>query len=256
MSGALDGMGIVITRPRAAAEALAADLARAGARPFVFPALEIEAVAPSPALEAALAELQQAAFAIFVSANAADMGVAAVRARGAWPAGPRIAAIGDATAERLRNHGFAAVISPRGRQDSEGLLAMDELKAVEGTRIVIFRGEGGRERLREALEARGARVAYAECYRRRRPQADAAPLLDAWSRGDVQAVSALSAETLDNFMQLVGERGRALAARATLVVPHEAIARCEAARAFARVQVAGAGAAGIVAALSAGEGAA
>ena len=47
MSGRLEGLGVVITRPRPAAEALAAALAREGARPFVFPALEIEDLPPS-----------------------------------------------------------------------------------------------------------------------------------------------------------------------------------------------------------------
>ena len=53
----LAGLGIVITRPREPAEALARALERDGARTFVFPALAIEDLPPSPALEAALAAL-------------------------------------------------------------------------------------------------------------------------------------------------------------------------------------------------------
>ena len=98
------------------------------------------------------------------------------RARGPWPSGVPVAAIGDATAEALRNSGFPAVISPPVRHDSEGLLEMPELQSVRDKSIVVFRGEGGREKLKEALEERGARVTYAECYRRVRPQADAQPL--------------------------------------------------------------------------------
>lgn len=249
MSGALHGMGIVITRPRAAAEALATELAALGARPFVFPALGIEPLPESPALAAALDRLPRAAFAIFVSANAAQMGLAAVRRRGDWPRGPRIAAVGEATAQALRNHGMGPVISPTGRQDSEGLLALEALASVGGMDIVIFRGDGGRERLREGLEARGARVTYAECYRRVKPDADPAELLLAWSRREIHAVSALSTETLANFLDAVGEAGRALARETTLVVPHEAIAGSAPARAFGRVRVSGAGADGIAAAL-------
>ncbi len=250
MTGALDGMGIVITRPRAAGDALAAELAALGARPFVFPALGIEPLPPSPALDAALERLPQAALAIFVSANAVEMGLAAVVRRGPWPAGPRIAAIGDATAASLRNHGLGPVISPTGRQDSDGLLAMEPLATVGGKDIVIFRGDGGRERLREALEARGARVAYAECYRRVRPDADPTALLAAWTGGAVHAVSALSTETLEHFLESVGPRGRELARTTTLVVPHEAIAASAPARAFGRVRVSGPGAPGIAAALA------
>ncbi|HXZ48982.1 MAG TPA: uroporphyrinogen-III synthase [Usitatibacter sp.] len=252
MSGAgrLEGLGVVITRPRAAAEALAAALEREGARPFVFPALEIDGTAPSPRTGEALARLPGCALAIFISANAVEHGLALARSRGAWPAGTRVAAVGEATARALRNSGFAAVISPTERHDSEGLLALPELRAVKGENVIVFRGEGGREHLREVLETRGARVDYVECYRRVRPRADPAPLLAAWSRGEVHAVSALSAETLENFLAMVGEEGAARASEVTLVVPHAAIASHPDARRFARVLVAGPGSAGLVAALS------
>lgn len=250
MSGRLDGVGIVITRPRPAAEALAAALLREGARPFVFPALAIEDLPPSDELEVAMAALPEAAFAIFVSAHAVHKGLAAAARHGPWPSAPRLAAIGEATAEALRSAGFTAVVSPRERHDSEALLALPELGQVAGRLVVIFRGEGGREHLREVLESRGARVDYAQCYRRVRPAADPAPLLQAWGRGEIQAVSALSAETLDNFVAMIGEEGARRLGSTTLVVPHEAIAAQAQARRFARVAVAGPGAEGIAAALS------
>ncbi|HUP28714.1 MAG TPA: uroporphyrinogen-III synthase [Usitatibacter sp.] len=250
MSGRLDGVGIVITRPRPAAEALAAALVREGARPFIFPALAIEDLPHSDALESALAILPRAALAIFVSAHAVQKGIAAAARHGSWPAGPRVAAIGEATAEALRAAGFRSVVSPHERHDSEALLALPELEQVAGRDVVIFRGEGGREHLREVLESRGARVSYAQCYRRVRPAADAAPLLQGWSRGEVDAVSALSAETLENFVAMIGEEGARRLGSTTLVVPHEAIAGHALARRFARVAVAGPGAEGIAVALS------
>jgi uroporphyrinogen-III synthase len=247
--GRLAGMGIVITRPLAAAEALAAAIALEGARPFVFPSLAIEDLAPSGELEAALARLPRAAVAIFVSAHAVDKGLAAARRHAPWPPGVRVAGVGEATAEALRNSGFADVISPTERHDSEGLLALPELQRVEGADIVIFRGEGGREQLKQALEARGARVAYAQCYRRVRPRADPAPLLAAWDRGEIQAVSALSGETLANFVAMLGPEGATRLGSTTLVVPHEAIAAHPDARRFGRVAVAGHGVEGLVEAL-------
>jgi hypothetical protein len=63
-------------------------------------------------------------------------------------------------------------------------------------------------------------------------------------------VSALSAETLENFLAMVGDEGAAAIAAATLVVPHEAIAAHPDARRFARVLVAAPGAEGLVNALS------
>ena len=208
-AGRLQGLGVVITRPRPAADTLAAALEREGARAFVFPALAIEPAPASPRSEEALGRLHECSLAIFISANAVEHGLAAARRRGPWPQGARVAAVGEATAQALRNSGFAEVISPRERHDSEGLLALAELRSVKGENIVVFRGEGGREHLREVLEARGARVDYVECYRRARPRTDPAPLLEAWKRGEVHAVAALSAETLENFLVMVGEEGAA-----------------------------------------------
>ena len=250
MSAARRGVGVVLTRPRREAERLAAALEPYGVRAYVFPALAIEPLPRGAQLDAALAELPHAALAIFVSANAVEHGLAAAAARGPWPAQVPVAAIGDATAAALRNSGFAHVISPQERHDSDGLLALDELQSVRGKAIIVFRGEGGRERIRDVLESRGARVTYAECYRRTRPQAESEELLAAWRRGEVQAVSALSTETLANFLALLGEAAGAFAAATTLVVPHAAIAAGAPARSFARVRVAAADAAALASALT------
>lgn len=248
----LEGLGVVITRPTGTAQALAAVLEREGAHPFVFPTLAIEEAPLASAAIAALENLHEFTLAIFVSANAVEKGLAAAqRHRASWPAQTRVAGVGEATAQALSNAGFEEVIVPRERQDSDGLLALPALRTMKGHAVAIFRGEGGRERLREVLETRGARVEYVECYRRARPRIDPAPLLQAWARGEVHAVSALSAETLENFLALVGEEGLARAPETTLVVPHANIAAHPDARRFARVLVASPGAEGIVKALCA-----
>jgi len=249
-TGRLDGLGLVVTRPRPAADALAAALVREGARALVFPSLAIEPAPLSARSEEALARLGDCTLAIFISANAVEHGLAAARRAGPWPARAKIAAVGEATAAALRNSGFDAVISPRERQDSEALLALPELRVVKGENVIVFRGEGGREHLREGLESRGAHVDYVECYRRARPDADAAPLLQAWQRGEVHAVNAMSAETLENFVAMLGEQGEALIEDCTLVVPHSAIASHPDARRFAHVVVAAPGTEGLINALA------
>jgi len=246
----LEGLGVVITRPAEAARRLAEALAAEGARAIVFPALEIVATGATPAREAALDALPGCALAIFVSANAVEHGLAAALGRGPWPAGTRVAAIGEATAEGLRNSGFAEVISPESRFDSEGLLELPQLRAVEAQNIIVFRGEGGRERLREVLESRGARVRYAECYRRARPGSDPREVLAALEKGEVHAVSVLSAETLVNFVALVGAPAHARLAPVALAVPHAAIGAHPEAKRFGRVLVTGPGARGLADALA------
>jgi uroporphyrinogen-III synthase len=246
----LEGLGVVVTRPLEPARALARSLEARGARVFLFPALPIEDLPPTPELAAALDALPQAAMAIFVSAHAVEKGLAAVRSRGSWPDRVEVAAIGDATAQALRNSGFARVISPPSRHDSEGLLELPRLQAVRGENIIVFRGERGREHLKETLEARGAKVRDAQCYRRVKPCADPAPLLAAFDRGEVHAVSALSGETLENFVEMIGTEGERRLKAAALVVPHPAVASPRAASRFARIMVSEPGAEGLGQALS------
>lgn len=246
----LEGVGVVLTRPRPAAETLAAPLAAEGARVFILPALAIEEVELTAPLAALLARLADFDLAIFVSANAVEKGLAMAARVAAWPARLPVAAIGEATARALRNSGVAEVISPPERHDSEGLLELSQLQSVKGENIIVFRGRGGRERLREVLEERGARVEYAECYRRVRPAEDAGPVREALRRGEVHAVSALSAETLENFVAMIGSEAFGPLAATTLVVPHEAIGAHADAKRFARVVVATHGVPGMLEALS------
>ena len=241
----LKGIGVVLTRPREQSLAAAAELQVDGAHVIVFPALEIEPCFGAPGLDEALGLLPSASMAVFVSLNAVEHGMAAARRRGPWPAEVRVAGMGDATANALRNSGFSAVISPVTRFDSEGLLMRPELQSVRGQNIIIFRGTGGREKLRDALQARGARVTYAECYRRVCPDSDPVPLFAAWARGAVHAVQAMSAETLVNFVALTGLRGARHFAATTLIVPHEKIARQAEAKKFGRVIIAAPGEAGL-----------
>ena len=243
-SGPLAGLGIVLTRPRSQSLALAAPLEAQGARVLCCPSLEIVPVEPDGASASALAGLGGARFAIFVSANAVLHGLAAARRHGPWPAGVAVAAVGEATAAALREAGIGPVIAPSGRADSEALLALPQLQAVEGAPIIVFRGVGGREHLKGVLESRGARVDYVECYRRERPATDPAETRTAIERGEIHAVHAMSAESVENFGAIVGP-AVPLDALA-LVVPHEAIGRSPARARFGRLVVAGPGPRGLV----------
>jgi len=228
MSGPLAGRTVLVTRPAHQAAALAQAIRAAGGTAFEFPALDIEAV-PLDALSVPLAQLAKADMAIFISPNAAQFGMAAIRASGCLSPSTEVFAVGPGTARALRAQGVSGIVTPVG-QDSEALLALPQLTEVAGKRVVIVRGVGGRALLAAALAARGARVDFLECYRRVRPQADAAPLLVRWHTGRIDAVTVTSAETLHNLAALLGEAGASLLANTPLFAPHEKIA--EAARRF------------------------
>jgi len=237
----LAGRGIVITRPAHQSDALAALIRERGGRPILFPVIEIRDVEDTAALDAIVGRLDDFDLAVFVSPNAAAKGWAAVRARRAFPAHLAIATVGRATARELSRLGASSVIAPHVGADSESLLAMPEMNDVAGKRIVVFRGVGGRELLRETLEARGARVEYAECYRRMRSHADTGSLLAAWDRREIDALVVTSSEGLRNFFDMLGAEGRKRLARAPLFVPHPRIAATARELGLADVVVTGAG---------------
>ena len=220
--GPLAGKGIVVTRPAQQSGRLTAALSAAGARAIVFPTIDILAPADAPALDAVIDRLDQFEFAVFVSPNAAREAMKAIVARRAWPAAVKAATIGRGGERELARHGIVGVIAPE-RFDSEALLAMPAMQAVAGRRVVIFRGDGGRELLGETLRARGAVVEYAACYRRALPQVDAAALLAAWAGGKIDAVTVTSSEGLRNLCTLIGAAGRDYLKQTPVFVPHPRI---------------------------------
>ena len=121
-------------------------------------------------------------------------------------------------------HGVANVLAPRGRFDSEALLELPELQDVAGKRIVIFRGEGGRELLGDELRRRGAEVVQVASYRRGKPDADAVVLLKHWENRTLDAITITSSEGLRNLFEMVGKLGQAWLRKTPLFVPHQRIA--------------------------------
>lgn len=224
MSGALAGRGVVITRPAGEAQRLAALVGEAGGEPLLYPAIEI-LDAPDPcALDAVIDRLDEFDLAIFISPSAVDKAMTRISVRRTVPVTLRCAAIGPGGVRALHRFGVTEVLAPEHRYDSESLLASSYMQSVRGLRIVIFRGDGGRELLGETLTARGARVEYAVCYRRGKPQTDVTPLLAAWARDTIAAVIVTSSEGLRNFFERIGAKGQAGLKQTLIVVPHARIA--------------------------------
>jgi uroporphyrinogen-III synthase len=144
--------------------------------------------------------------------------------RRSFPAQLKVAAVGRGSADALEALGVRPVIAPEEGADSESLLRVPELEHVAEQRIVIFRGVGGRELLRDTLVARGASVEYAECYRRVRPEADRTLLMQSWSKGEIDAIVVTSSEGLRNLHDLIGADGRELLAMTPVFASHERIA--------------------------------
>jgi len=224
MSEVLRGRRIAVTRPRAQAAGLAAQIAAQGGEPIVFPLLEISAVDDPAPLTDAVSRLHSYALVIFISPNAVAFAMPAILAAGPWPSGALAVAIGQGSVAALASHGLVTVIAPSARFDSEGVLELPELQPerVAGRRVLILRGNGGRELLAETLRARGAEVDLASCYRRSAPTSPE-PLQALLHAGALDAVTVSSSEGLRHLLALLDLPARVRLEQTPLFVPHPRI---------------------------------
>ena len=112
-------------------------------------------------------QLDQYDQAIFISANAAEIGLSIIAKR--WPQLPSnidFFAVGQQTTAIFAEYDYN-VCCPQLQPNTEGLLQeLPQLKSLQGKSVLIFRGGQGRQTLGEELMQRGATVAYGELYRR------------------------------------------------------------------------------------------
>lgn len=113
-------------------------------------------------------------------------------------------AVGLTTASALERACHRSVIAPID-QRSEGLLALPELADVAGKKIVIVRGNAGRELIKTGLLARAAKVSYVQSYRRVPLPLDGQRLADLWHQQQIQCIVVTSNEILSLLFQSLPE---------------------------------------------------
>lgn len=242
----LNGRRVLITRPRDRADELLRAIAAEGGSAVHVPLLAVEPLdarrdaAQWRVTDDRLRALARYRRVIAISVNAVHYGMQWLAAAGVEHGATRIDwyGIGAATAAEFARWGITAHGGGAGAT-TEALLALPDLQNVRGETILILRGVGGREALAAALQARGARVDYAECYRRCAPRLDAAQLA-LLRGGGFDAVCVNSAETLRNLHDSVVGDATAWDGyrRTALLVPSARVAQLAAELGCARVVVA------------------
>jgi uroporphyrinogen-III synthase len=99
------------------------------------------------------------------------------------------------------------------------------MQRVQGQYFLIFRGEGGRELLRETLSTRGAHVDYAECYRRARARSNPALLEQAWSLKQLDIIMVTSVAGMENLISILGHNNRSRLLHTSLLVAGQRVAK-------------------------------
>ena len=249
---ALAGRHVVVTRPEAQADSLCAAITAQGGMPVRFPVLAIGPAADRSELERCIGGLDAYDLAFFVSPNAVRYALDAVLARRGWPPRLKVATVGRGSERALNAFGFCEVIAPQDGFDSEAVLALPSFRAeaVAGRRVLIFRGDGGRDLLGETLRERGAAVDYVTCYRRYRPDLNPSPLLELARDGRLDAITLTSSEGVDNLVAMLGTEGMTRLGAIPLFASHPRIAERARAAGFTRVIETPAGDDGLLAALA------
>ena len=217
---------LLLTRPADDCAVLAQQLAAAGHFGDCLPLLAIEPLAETPQQRSRLLDLDHYDAIVVVSKPAARLGLELLDRY--WPQPParqQWFAVGAATGALLDDFGLP-VLWPQQGDDSEALLALDawdELLEVPGARVLILRGEGGRDWLAERLRERGASVDYLELYRRSCPQYPAGELLRRVDAAGLNGLVVSSGEGLARLIELAAADWPQLAAL-PLFVPSPRVA--------------------------------
>ena len=217
----LQGIGIAITRPIDQAKKLAALIEQAGGTPILFPLIAITPLNDYSQFNAVISNIASYDWAIFISSNAVQNGMPRLLKVGI-PSTLKFAAIGPVTASELQSFGVKNVLIPQGNFDSESLLVLPEMQAVNGKKVLIVRGIGGRDVLAESLKARGGTVTFAECYQRGNPQTNCDLLAQLYSENKLHGIVVTSSEAMRHLLDLTGDAG--WLRNVTLFVNHARIA--------------------------------
>lgn len=245
---------VIVTRPAAQAVVWVHDLRGAGIDAVALPLIDIAPPADLEAVDQAWRTLADCAMVYFVSPSAVQHFFALAPRGSGWPAGVIAAAPGPGTAAALRAQGVPAdrlrTPPPDAPSfDSEALWSVVGGLQWTGRRVLVVRGEDGRDWLADKLREHGAQVDYLAAYARRVPApsgagrallavAAAAPQRHLWLFSSSEAVRNLATLAAD----VAGPAAQALAT-------HERIADAARRAGFGHVQTCGATLAAVRAAI-------
>ena len=203
----LFGKRIVVTRAIEQADATADILGALGARPILFPTIEIADPPDWNQVDAAVAALDTFDWVVFTSVNAAttfldhlfELG-RDVRAFGSV----RIACLGPVTADAVAGYALRADLVPREATSPALAREMTSSCNLKGKRILLPRSDIAREELPRLLAEAGAEAVHVTTYITRTAASPSPETLEQVRRGECDVVTFTSPSTVCGFVEIVG----------------------------------------------------
>ncbi len=219
MGKVLKNLKVLVTRPKQQANNLCELIENLGGTAIRFPVIEINNSENQQVARLIMDDLEQYNIGIFISRNAVEWTLKLLGDKTSALESMSLISIGPATTAALKRALSGTVITNFGT-NSESLLENEALgaEAVSGKKIIIFRGQGGREHLATTLGQRGAKVDFAEVYRRDCPQYDSDFINKIWALNVPDVVVVTSNNGLENLFSLLNNEQSNLLLSKQLVV--------------------------------------
>lgn len=202
----LQHLRVLVTRPKPHGEMLCEKIREAGGNPIYLPTLEIIPFQDKLAFERQIQTLDQFDWVFFISPQAVIQSAAAIHQ--SWPHFPvqlKVAAVGAGTAMTLQEAKLPVSLYPELDWRTEGLIALPELQNLQGKKIAIICGLGGRELLADVLMERGALVTRMIAYQRVLPEIDMKQYIHLFHSHSIDIIVSTSNESLRNLLTMVGK---------------------------------------------------
>lgn len=215
---------VLVTRPDPQGTELCLHINDLGGKATYFPTIAFAPPSDPAAFQAAIQNLGDQEWLIFISPQSVYASVGAIRT--AWPelsATVKFAAVGASTAKALQQAGYNVQAFPPHEWNSEGLLALPEFQQITNTKIAIIRGEGGREKIDHVLSERGARILPVIAYQRVLPKVDVESCLTLLKAQHIDVIICTSYDSVRNLKLLLGETGWPYLKNVPLMVVSERI---------------------------------
>lgn len=168
----MENVPVVVTRPLKQAELLAKEIEESGRRAIIFPLLEILPPEDKSLIATTLSHLDQYSCVIFVSPSAVDSVLPFVKV---WPHEVSIGVVGEGSRLALSKYHVTVdgvrVFAPNDpeKSDSEGLSEALPIASLQHKRVLIVRGQNGRDFLEKFFENHDVAVDYLSAYQRISP---------------------------------------------------------------------------------------
>jgi uroporphyrinogen III methyltransferase/synthase len=202
----LFGQCVLITRDIEGNAELSEKISRQGGSVLEFAAIELQRLTNTPVFQEALERIGNYDWVAFTSSNGVETFFQAIGQIGRDARifkNARIAAIGEITSQRLKDHGIIADFMPTVFTGGDMARQLVEQENLNGKKVLLLRSAIASKELAHELVKSGAMVDDVPLYTTVTAKGDTSPILEALRQGCVQWLAFTSSSTVRGFLEQI-----------------------------------------------------